>query len=242
MGDKRADPAHLRLKFLDEEKILRQLLRRLEGRPHHEAAAGLIADLLQVTQAAHAAVIGHFLRMELLIMRSGSGLVAQQIPFGPGVEQALIAFPAALSKGERDRAVRIRRPDPADQLTEPAVLKPAVLSALQDEGAKTQIISLAAALQDLLRRKPVALAAGIASADPAVKTVVSAEAADLDQPPDVYVVSVDLPAQPHRAVRKPCSRLRRTVRKEKFILGSLQPVLRLQPPDEGKKRFIPVHG
>ena len=47
MGDEWPDAHHMGLQLLDKEQILRQVLRRLEGGAHHEAAAGLEAQGFQ---------------------------------------------------------------------------------------------------------------------------------------------------------------------------------------------------
>ena len=54
MGDERANPAHIRLKFLDEFQIGGETVVCLVRGADHEAAAHLIADLTQIAQAAHA--------------------------------------------------------------------------------------------------------------------------------------------------------------------------------------------
>ena len=48
MGQEGADADHLGLELLHEQHILHKCLRGLPGRSHHDAASGLIADVLQI--------------------------------------------------------------------------------------------------------------------------------------------------------------------------------------------------
>ena len=204
--DERPDAHHLRYKFLDELEVRRQVLRRLIRRADHEPAAHLIAQTLEITQAAHAPLKGHLPRVKPRIVRGAGRLVAQQVAVRARLAQARKALVAPLTQGQRHRAVRIARLDRAHNVLNPFVGEESVLAALHHERAKAQRVALLAAGQNVVLPKPVARAACVAAADSAVQAVVFADVADLDQPADEHAVAVGLP--PNR-IRAPGQQRRR---------------------------------
>ena len=89
----RADAAHVRPEGFDEFKILRKLQGGLVRRSDHHAASDLVTGIAEIPQAAHPVVIGHVLRVELRVMVSVGGLVAEKIAVSPGFKQ----FPVTVS-------------------------------------------------------------------------------------------------------------------------------------------------
>jgi len=118
------------------------------------------------------------------------GLVPEKIAVRPGVEEALEAFARQFSDRQRDCAVRPGGMDLGNDLRHPVLVKPAVLPALQDEGAESQIVSALAAGEDLLFCEAVADRVLITSAYAAVEAVVSAVIGKFDQPADIDIMSV----------------------------------------------------
>ena len=126
------------------------------------------------------------------------------------------------------------RPDGRSQIADPFVRIPGILSSLQDKGPKTQRIALIAAVQDLLFVQAVALGIFIGPADPAVIAVVFAPAGDLDQSPQINVLSENrLSDLPGRGIKSlaflPCQRAQK----------GLQVFIREGPPV--CQLFYPVH-
>jgi hypothetical protein len=71
--------------------------------------------------------------------------------------------------------------DLSDNRTDFFICKIEILAPLKDKGAKSQQISLVAAVQNLLFGKPVSLRLLVGSANPAVEAVISAIVGKLDQ-------------------------------------------------------------
>ena len=101
--------------------------------------------------------------------------MAQQIAVRTRVEQGLIAFAAAFAQRKGHGAVGVARFERFDQRHEHRVGEKRILPALQHKGAKAEVIALIGALQDLLRRQPVAFDIPVASPDAAVQTIVFAD-------------------------------------------------------------------
>ena len=94
MGDKGADADHLGPELLHKQQIFGDIFRRLVRGTHHNPAAGLEPQFLQVGKAAEPVFQPQFRRMQLGIMVGGSRFVPQQVPVGPGFPETPVAFPA----------------------------------------------------------------------------------------------------------------------------------------------------
>ena len=79
-------------------------------------------------------------------------LMAEQIPVCPGVIELFVADIRPLAYGQGDGTVGELRTDPGNNIAEPLIGKPSVLSALKDKGAETQIIALFTAGEDIFFR------------------------------------------------------------------------------------------
>ena len=118
-----ADADHVRLERMEKQKIRRELSRCLEGRADHEACAHLIADLLEIFQAAKPARERLFFRMQFRVMRDVRALVSQQISVRPRFEELPVGFCGSLSEGEGDRAILVLCPDRSNQGNGPLVVE-----------------------------------------------------------------------------------------------------------------------
>ena len=128
--------------------------------------------------------------MQHTVVGGVKGLVPEKIAVRPGVEEALEAFARQFSDRQRDCAVRPGGMDLGNDLRHPVLVKPAVLPALQDEGAESQTVSALAAGEDLLLCEAVADRVLIAPAYAAVEAVVSAVIGKFDQPAYIDIMSV----------------------------------------------------
>ena len=175
---------------------------RLDSLTVHGWMSRLVAERLEQKTAAI------MRRVELCVVAGIEGLVAQKIPVCPGIKKGLVGSAAPFPHREGQGTVGKGGFDLADQAGQPLVREETVLPALEHKCAHAQLIALAAAVQDLILRKPVAADVGIAPADTAVETVVPAEVGELDQPPDIDIPSVV--CMPHLAgeAKKVLCRLR----------------------------------
>ena len=107
MWDKRAYAAHVRLKSLNEFQILCKCFRRLIRTAHHETAADLEANFLQIAQAAHSIVKGHGRRVELFIMLFIRRFMAQQITICTRRIHIFIVPARIFPERERNGAVEV---------------------------------------------------------------------------------------------------------------------------------------
>ena len=161
--------------FLHEHHILRQGFRGLTGRTYHNAAAGLVADFLQILKTTHAFFQGLIRWMKMGIVDGIRSFMPQQIPVSPGIEQPPVRFPASFSQGEGHGAVGIRLLDGPDDFTHPFIMKPAVLTALEHKGTETGLITFPAAGENILRGQTVTGNSMVGAADATVITVVFAD-------------------------------------------------------------------
>ena len=146
MGQEGSHAHHLGPEFLHEDHILGQGGRGLARGTDHDAAAGLVADVLQITQTPQPVLKGLLRRVEEGVMVFVRCLVAQQVSVRTGVEHGLIALPAPLAQREGHGAVGPSFFDFPDDGAHSFVGEPAVLTALKDEGPKSGPVALGAAL------------------------------------------------------------------------------------------------
>ena len=182
MRDEGADADHLRLEIMHIKQILHDVFNGLEGRAHHNAAAHLIADLLELVETALAVLNRQLGRMQLSVVRGVRGLLPQQIAVRAGTVPGLVACPRPLADGERHRAVRVAALDLPHEGGDPLLGVCGILAALQNEGAEAEAVALVAAVEDLPVRQPVALRVPVVAADAAVEAVVPAVVGKLDEP------------------------------------------------------------
>ncbi len=161
MGDEWPDAHHMGPQLLQKEHVLRQVTGLLKGRAHHKAGSHLIADGLQIQEAGLSVSGAQGRRMELCVVFAAAGLVAQQVAVRPGVKKGLVGVVLPLPDGEGQRTVRKFGLDPLNQTDYPLVCEPAVLTALEHKGAKSQLVAPTAAVQDLFQGEPVAAACGL---------------------------------------------------------------------------------
>lgn len=206
VGDEGADAYHVGPELLEKEHILGQMPGLLEGGAHHEAGPHLVADGLQVQETGLPVRGAQRRRMELCVVVAAAGLMAQQVAVRSGVKKGLVGIVPPLADGEGQRAVRKSGLDAPDETDHPLVCEPAILPALEHKGAKSQLIALAAAVQDLVLGQPVALDVRVALSDAAVVAVVPAVVGELDESPDVDILPVDglphLPGQSEEMLRR----------------------------------------
>ena len=162
----------------------------MAGGTDHKAAPDGIADFSQVVQAPHPIFKTHFGGVQSGIMPLVGGFVAQKIAVGTRPEKREIAFIAPLAEREGNGTIGKFGLYTPDDPAEPLVGKPGVLSPLQHKGAKTEGIALTRAGKDLLACQTVALGFFVAPAQAAIKAVVFAIAADLDQSAHENLVAV----------------------------------------------------
>ena len=155
----------------------------------------MIADFLEVEQAALAILQTHAGRMQLGIMLCIRCFVAQQVAVGACIEISLIAGTAFFADGQRNRAVGMLPADGADERTDFVICIIKVLAALQHEGAKAQFVAFSAAGKNFLLRKAIALGKAVACTDTAVVAVVFAVIGEFYQPADIDLVAIVLAAE-----------------------------------------------
>ena len=140
---------------------------------------------------------GELRRMQLPVVCLIRGLVAKKIALRPRIKEPLIALVRPLADGKRNRAVRVLRPDCADNTDKPVIGKVRIFPALQDEGAKAEPVALHTAEEYILLREPVALCLRVAPLQTAVMTVVLTVTRKFDETPREHLVSVNLFSEPH---------------------------------------------
>ena len=162
--------------------------------------------------------------MELGIVGRVGGLMAEQVPVRPGIKPQLVDLPVKLPQREGDGTVRPAGLDGPHRLRHPVRGEPRVLAPLEYKGAKAPAIPLFAAVQNGVPVQPVAGHMMVVPPDAAVQTVIFADVAALDEPPDV-----DLFPVPPAAFR------RRPVKEAGLVQGmaggqQLPPLGPVQPP------------
>ena len=198
MGNKWSNADHMGLERLHKPKILYDIFRGLIGRAHHNSTAHLIADLLEIPQAALSVLNTQLRRMQHAIMRRIGRFLPQKIPLRSRIEIRLIAFPALLANGQRNRAVRMVFMNGSHQLAHPLIGIPGVLAPLQHKGSEAQLIALFAAVQNLLPAQAIPLGILIAPSNATVIAVVFADIGELNEPPEIDLVPINLVAHPSR--------------------------------------------
>ena len=218
MGNKRPDADHMRLELLHKPDVLNDISRGLIGGADHDPAAHLIADVLEIPQAALAVFNAQLRGMEHAVVCGIGRLLPQKIPLRSGIKIRLIALPAFLPDGQGNGAVRMVSMDLRYQLAHPLIGIPRILAPLQHKGAEAQLAALPAAVQNLLLAQPIAPGVLITPADAAVIAVVLADVGELDEPPEIDLMTVDpVPHLPCRLIeilrrlcvqsRKQCSQI-----------------------------------
>src|SRR5699024_448789 len=135
-------------------------------------------------------------RMEHTVMSFIRRFMAEKITVRSGFTVDPVDVFLFFSHRQRQRTVRITAFDGLYDLLHLLRGKKSVLAALKDKSAESKVISLHAAVKDILLRQPVSLSGVIASPDPAVITVVPAVTGKFDQSADVDIVSVYLLSHP----------------------------------------------
>lgn len=162
-------------------------------------------------------------------------LVAEQVAVCPGVIQGLVILPRHLSQGEGHGAVGVVGFDGPKEPAHAGNGKGSILAALENEGAKAQLIALGAAGENILVRQAVAVAVLVRPADAAVVAVVAAEVTDLDETAGVDLGAVNrLPRRPGQR-RQMRGGFRGAETDELGILGLGQLMRSRQLVDQGKK-------
>ena len=132
----------------------------------------------------------HTRGMKFPVMSFIIGLMAEKVAVRSGPGKTPVAFKRPFPHRERDGAVRKCAVYGGNNLFQPVIRIPSVLSALQDEGAEPQLITGFTAGKNILFCQPVAVRGFIAAADAAVVTVVPAVAGEFDQPPDKNIPAI----------------------------------------------------
>ena len=159
--------------------------------------------------------------------------MAQEVAVGARVEKAPVYGALPLAHRQCERAVGKARFDLLCRAAEQIVGKAGVFAALQDEGAKAQLVACFAAAQDLLRREPVALGGAVRGAQAAVVAVVFAIAAELDQATDIDAVAEVLPGNVVRQGGGLFGVARRIGAQQRQPLFARQAAGLVQLPDQG---------
>ena len=105
---------------------------------------------------------------------------------GPDIIILIISFPNRKSDG----TVREFCTDLTDQSRHSFSAKPHIFAPLQHKGAETKTVSISAAGKNIFLRQSVTGNTVIASADPAVITIVSAIIGKFDQTTDIDIFSI----------------------------------------------------
>ena len=197
-----ADADHMRLERFHVKQIFYDMLSGLSRRSDHDAASHLITDLFEIVETPLPVPDGHLRRMKVSVVHGIGCLLPQQISVGARIEPGLVRAFVPLPDGERNCAVRIQRLDPGYDLTDLRVGKGHVLPALQDKCAKSQRVSLTAALQDLLSAQPVSVRSLVAPSDAAVIAVISAVIGKLYEPAQIDIFPVGLLSHRPRALKQ----------------------------------------
>ena len=191
VGNKGSDAHHLGAEFLNEAQVPQDHLRGLTGRAHHEAASGLVADVLQIPQAAHPVFQRELLRMEQSVVVRVRRLVAEKIAVRARVKPFLVSHPVLFSHRKGQGAVGELSLDGPDQLRDPLPVKPGVLAALEHEGPKSKTITRFTAAENLLLGQSVAAAIAVAPPDAAVVAVIAAVIGKFNETADEDPFPVD---------------------------------------------------
>ena len=95
------------------------------------------------------------------------------------------------SHRQRKDVYRIRRcVRPSDDAAHPIIVKPGVLTALENESSETQFVASGTAVHDVILGKPVAFYTAITSADTAVVTVVFTVVREFNESSGVNPVAI----------------------------------------------------
>ena len=137
MRQERTDADHLGAEFLDEDKVFHQMVDGLSRTAHHDAGSHLVADALQVVQAAQPVVEGEGCRMQLAVVVGVVGFVAQQVAVGTCAEEAFVGFGGFFSQRQRDGCIGEGVTDVGHQLFHTFVGQIGVLTALKDKRAES---------------------------------------------------------------------------------------------------------
>ena len=123
-------------------------------------------------------------------MRIVCRFVAQKITVCTGLKVFFIALFRLFTDGKRDGTIGICFANSRHDLADTFIREIRVLTALQNEGAETERISLFAAGKDMLFLQAITLRAAVISADTAVVAVIFAVVRKLYKSADVYRIAV----------------------------------------------------
>ena len=132
------------------------------------------------------------IRMQHPVMRLIRRFVSQQIAFGSGIKELLIALLLALAYRKRDGAVRMPFLYGADYRYDEFVRVIRVLTALQYKGAETELVAHVAARKDQIFAEAIALGIRVATSDAAVIAIVFAIISEFYQAAEVNLLTVVL--------------------------------------------------
>ena len=170
-------------------------------------------------------------------MAVGRGLMPQEIAVCTRVKVCLIARARLFADGERDGAVGIALADRGDDGADLVVGIVGILAALQDKGAESERIALAAAGEDVHQLQPVAGGVPVSVPDAAVVAVVFAVVGKFDESAHIDRVAVSLTA--HR-IRRLAQQFVRRVRLQQRAERLVRQVARVA--QRGNPLSVIVHG
>lgn len=128
--------------------------------------------------------------MQSRVMARVRRLMAQQIPVRPCLFPAFQRIILLFSERQSNRTIWEFRPDRLHHLQHPVVRHRRILTALQNKGAESQLITILTAGKNLLPTQAVPACISIAPSDAAIKTVVFAIIAALNESPHIHRFSV----------------------------------------------------
>ena len=182
LRNKRADAAHIRLKFLNKIQVFRQSLRGLMRRTHHKTATHLKADVLQILKTTHPVLPAQLLRMKVLIVFFVRRLMAKKIAVGSREKILFVRCSRLLSYGKGYGTIRKCFLDGLHNLNNLLIRKIGIFPTLQNKSAKSEAIAFLTAGKNLFLAKPIALHFLIAPLYSAVVAIVLAIVCKFDEP------------------------------------------------------------